>query len=229
MRLDVSTDFESVCSDFNESATLRIGVTDTTLPSVLTEPHELKELEPAGSQVTRRGTLFVWSRSRSVEPPIGSIIIDHDGIYWTVWKTTTKQHVETYECFCLNLNIITAATNTAKILVATYGKGMAGEAKATWNGLWSGVAGGNATDTVTARFQPSEETAQLEFGAEWKKETYRVYFVQPVPVEAAGGEYRLVDSAGHRYRVVRYYNEQRIDRLPVAIAVRITEGAEYSA
>jgi hypothetical protein len=225
--LDVSRDFEEVCNDFQESCTLRIGDVDTMLSNVLTDPHETKELEPAGGQVLRIGTNFVWSKSRSVKPPIGSIIIDEGGVYWTIWRLTDKQHVETYEAFGLNLNIVTADANEATVLKAVYGKGSANEATATWHGLWSGVAGGNATDTVVARFQPSEETSELEFGAEYSREVYRVYFEQPVPVEVAGGEYRLVDSTGNRFRVVKYFQENRIDKLPIAICVKITEGAEY--
>jgi hypothetical protein len=225
--LNISKDFEKVCSDFHEAATLRIGSTDTHLSRVLTEPTEIKELEPSGAQVTRSGTMFVWSKRRSVQPPIGSIIIDADGAYWTVWKTTNKQHVETYEVFALNLNIVTAAANVATILKAEYGKGEANEAQATWYGLWSDVLGGTAEDTVPAKFQPSSEDASLAFGAEWTAETYRVFFLTPLPSELAGGEYRLVNSAGERFRVVQYYQEGRIDRLPVAICTKITEGEEH--
>lgn len=227
INLDISDDFEQVCGDFNETATLRVGDVDITLPSVLSEPVEWKELDAANAKVIRRGTMFVWSKKRSSAPPVGSIIIDNEGLYWTIFKLTNMQHVETYEAASLNLNIVTAAENTATILKATYSHGRAGEAKATWAGLWSGKTTPTDDDTVPARFQPSEETAELEFGSEWSRETFRVYFQDPVPMEAAGGEYRLVDSEGYRYRVVRYYQEARIDRLPIAICVRITEGAEF--
>jgi hypothetical protein len=225
--VSISDDFEGVCNDFFETVTLRMGNVDILLTKVMSEPQELKELEPAGAQVTRNGTLFVWSKKRSSKPPLGSIIIDPEGTYWTIWKYTNKQHVETHEAFCLDLNIITAPENNATLLKAVYGKGAANEAKATWKGLFSDSATPTAEDTVPARFQPSEETAELEFGSEWSKETYRVYFQYPVPMEAAGGEYRLVDTDGNRYRVIKYYQEQRIDRLPVAICVRVTEGQEY--
>ena len=226
--LNISDDFESVCSDFNKTVTLRIGAADTVLSSVLSEPHETKELDPAGAQVTRSGTLFVWSMKRSPLPPIGSIIIDqdHGGVYWTIWKTVIKQHVDTYEAFCLNLNIVTADANHVTVLKAKYGHGSAGEAKATWEGLWSEVEGGSSPDYIPARFQPSEETARLEFGSEWSDITYRVYFEYPMPIDLAGGEYRLIDTEGNKYRVYKYFQENRIDRLPVAIAVKITEGRD---
>jgi len=235
--LDISTDFEEVCNDFQESVTLRIDSTDTTLPNTMTEPYEIREMDArqqhesgetgTDAQVTKSGTLFIWSKSRSDEPPLGSVIIDSAGTYWTIYRLTNKHHVETWEAFALNLGIVTAAANQATVLKATYTKGEANEALATWYGLWSGVEGGSGEDTVAARFQPSEETARLAFGADNSLETYRVFFESPVPVDLAGGEYRLVDSDGNRYRVMKYFNEERIDKLPVAIAVRITEGEEY--
>jgi hypothetical protein len=105
----------------------------------------------------------------------------------------------------------------ATILKATYTHGGAAEAVAHWH---------VEMQNVPARFQPSMEDAQIFLDAEFTKTTYRVIFAQPVPIELAGGEYRLVDSEGHRYRVVEYFDEERIDKLPVAIAVRITEGSE---
>ena len=119
------------------------------------------------------------------------------------------------------------AENTAMILKASYGKGESNEALAIWRGYWSNKIGGRPRDTIPARFQPSDETAQIEFGSEWSKGTYRVYFDKPFPATLANGEYRVIDSEGGRYRIMRYYDEQRIDRLPVAICVRIVEGAEY--
>ena len=228
IKLDVSNDFEEVCNDFMETVTLKVtGSSDCILVNTLSEPQEIKELEPTGAKVTRNGTLFVWSKKRSSKPPLGSQIVDHDGTYWTIWKLVDKQHVECWEAFCLNLNIVTATENVATVLVGSYVKGRANEAKVAWKGYWSGVANGNATDTVKARFQPSEETARLEFGSESSYDVFRVYFDPTKPMDLAGGEYRLVDSAGYRYRVIRYYQEERIDRLPVAIAVKITEGKEF--
>lgn len=227
--LNIAGDFEDVCGDFHASVVLRVGNVDVTLPKTLNTPYTIRELEPTGAQVLRKGTLFAWSRSRSTEPPVGSIIMDPYGTYWTIYRLENVQHVETYEAFCLNLNIVTAAVNAATVLKGSYVKGRAGEAKAVWKGLWSGATTPTSQDTVEARFQPSEETARLEFGAESSLEVYRVYFESPVPMDLAGGEYRLVDSQGFRYRVVKYFNENRIDRLPVAIATRITDGKEYWA
>ncbi len=225
---DITNDFESVCNDFRKTATLRVDTTDTALPSVLATPKTIKELEPSGAKVTRDGMQFTWARSYTpTQPPVGSIIIDANGTYWTIWKVTNRQRVETYAVFCLDLNIVTAASNYATVLRADYVKGTANEAKAVWRGLWSNHINGNSQDTIKAHFQQSEETSELEFGSEWRKEMFRVYFQDPVPMTLASGEYRLVDTAGFRYQVLRYFCEGRIDKLPIAFARRITEGNEY--
>lgn len=227
LRLDVSGDFENVCGDFHVPATLRLDSGDIHLDHVLNTPFTLKELEPAGGEVTRNGTLFAWSKSRSVRPRLGNVIIDNeDEFYWTIYRVDNKQHVETWEAFCLDLSIRDAAWNYVTVLKGGYTHGEAGEAKATWRGLWSDVVNGNADDLVLAHIQPSFEDGKIEFGAEYSMETYRAYFQEPIPKELAGGEFRLVASDGRRFRVNRYETEQRIDRLPVAICTKIVEGSE---
>ena len=227
--LDFSRDLETVCNDFLETCVLKItGQSDIYLhQAVLSEPREWKELDPSNAQVLRQGTEFIWSKYLSPQPPIGSIIVDAQGTYWTVWKLVYKNIVETWEARCLNLSIVTAAANQATVLKATYTHAAAGEAQATWFGLFSNVLNGNAMDVIPARFQPDRETAQIQFGSEFSQEAYKIYLDKPFPAEAAGGEFRMVDQQGNRYRILEYWNEERIDRLPCCLGVRITEGSEY--
>lgn len=238
--IDLSDHFEKYCLTWPYSATLRTMSHDTPLTKVMRQPYTIRELDPTNAQVLKQGTLFIWSKKRSVAPPLGSVLIDDQGTYWTVYRLTNKETVETYEAFCLNLSIATAPNdtevhpNTATIEKATYGKGEANEALATWAGYFTGNVPAvtdptaNPTDTVTARFQPSMEDSKIQFDSEYAMETYRVTFAQKFPVELAGGDYRLADSLGNRYRIMKYFDEGRIDRFPVAIAVRIVEGLEYT-
>lgn len=212
-----------------ESMTLKVtGQSDVALNDcVLTEPTVYREMEPSNAQVPQADQLAVWPVSRSDRPPLGSILVDEDDVYWTILRLLRKHHTDCWEATCRNLSVISAAANEATILTATYTHGRSGEAKAHWVGAVSGEAEPTAEDTFTARFQPSAETAILRFGAEFTRMTYRVIFDQTVPINVAGGEYRIVDSAGSRFRVMDYAQEERIDKLPVAIALRILEGAEY--
>jgi hypothetical protein len=213
-----------------DTFTLKVeGQPDVTLQDcVLNEPVDIRETEPTAGQVIQMDQLLVWPIYKSpTRPPLGSVLVDVDGDYWTILAVRRKQHIETWEAHCRNLSVIPAVANYATVLRAEYGRGRANEARPEWKGLFSGQTPQTAADTIPARFQPAGEDAMLRFGSEWTRETYRVILSQKLPMTLAGGEFRLVDELGNRYRITRYYDEQRIDRLPVAICVRIIEGREF--
>jgi hypothetical protein len=117
--------------------------------------------------------------------------------------------------------------NVATVLKAHFGKGRANEAKPEWRGLISGHKTPTDADKITARFQPVTEEAVLRFDAEWTKQMARIIIGSPLPLDLANGEFRIVTETGERYRVLKYFDAARIDRLPVILAVKILEGAEY--
>jgi len=211
-----------------QTAILKIdGSDDVTLEDCVgDEPITIREMEPVAGQVPQRDRLFFWPAALSVEPPLGAVLVA-GSVYWTILVVRYKDLVETWEAKCRNLSIVTAAANVATILKATYDHAQGGEARPTWHGAFSGQYPPTTADTIPAHFQPSAETAQILFGADYTEEVYRVVFDAPVPIELAGGEYRLTDQQGYRYRVQKYYDENRIDKLPVAIATRILEGQDY--
>jgi hypothetical protein len=67
----------------------------------------------------------------------------------------------------------------------------------------------------------------IRFTAEWSKETIRAIFQEQLPINLASADYRILDSVGNRYRLMQYYDAERIDKLPCAILVQITEGIEF--
>ena len=206
---------------------------------VISEPVQWKELISADAQIIRMGTLFVWPKKFSAMPPLGSVIVDEDGTFWTIWKLVFKDIVDTWEASCLQLSILAGpnmqnpSANLATVLIASYEKSEANEAKAVWRGFFTdqnpAVTDPKAkpTDTIICRFQPLKELSRIQFSSEWTDEQYRAYFSEPWPKEMAGGEYRLVDNVGNRYRIMDYFDEMKLDRLPCATCVRITEGEEF--
>ena len=125
------------------------------------------------------------------------------------------------------MDTINAGLNTVTILKADYGKGRANEAKAIWKGYVSGLTTPTDADNVTCRLQPSSTDAMIRFTAEWSKETKRAIFEKQLPIDLAAADFRLVDENGNRYRIMAYFDAERIDKLPCAIVVQIIEGAEY--
>lgn len=220
--VDISQDL--LLCDNLDSATLKVsGLADVALDDcIVSVPATWRELDPSGGQIIRKGTLFVWPADRSDMPPLGAQILDSNGDYWTILRLEYKQHVETLEATCVNLAVEAGLNNVATVLRANvYTKNSAGEAIPTWTEIATGIP---------ARWQPLTEEAQIFEDADFTRTTYRVTFGSPpitTPSELAGGNYRIVDGDGNRYRVTEYIQEDRIDRLPVAIAVKVLEGSEY--
>ena len=156
---------------------------------------------------------------------MGSRLIDAHGVEWTVLEVERKELIGTFTATCRRLEIEETLDDLATVLHATYTKAAAGDAKPHWKVV--------AKD-VPARFQPMTEEAIVLLGAEDTREMYRVTLAREVPIDLsddaadlAGGQWRLVDSKGQRYRITQYLNRERIDRLGVCVAVRITEGSEF--
>lgn len=217
LRPDCSSDFQYL--DGLHAMLLKpIGGEDVRLEQVLNQPVTRKEMEASKGMVQQGDRMVEWSAFDSIEPPLGSVLVGADSLYWTVLSVTKIELMQTYKAQVRNLAIRPAVENVATILHATYKRAAGNDRKAVWSVI---------LDDIPARFQPSVEAAQLFLGGEYIKTTYRVIFQHPVPVQLAGGEYRLRDSQGWLYRVELYMDEERIDTLPVAIAVRIIEPAEY--
>jgi hypothetical protein len=219
---DLSADFDLL--DGNEAYTLRVaGQPDILLPAVLTEPISFKEEMPADGMVQQGDLLAVWPIAASQKPPLGSQLIDADGIAWTILTVLKKDLVNTWECTARNLTVAYNLNNFATVLRASYTKSAAGEAVATWSAVGGPVA---------ARFQPVSQDAQIFEDAEWTKTEFTVILSSDIldpsgfPVELAGADYRLMDKAGRHYRVTSYQQAERIDALPTATAVLVLEGAE---
>ncbi len=224
MNFDNTSDFYLL--DNLEPLTLRIaGQSDQAIPASASMPAEYAELDPSGGNVLKGDKLFAWPQNASQRPPLGSQIVDGNGDTWTILSVEAKGDVKTWDCRARNLAIVNRLDNTAAVLQASYTKSPGGEALATWTQVLGGIP---------ARFQPVDQEAKILEDAEWPKTTYHVIlgtdiFAPEIPVEPASADYRLVDSAGRHYRIMRYTRPERIDVLPLAVCVLIIEGSEGGA
>src|SRR5271157_3750715 len=122
---NIPNDFQQVIIGL-DSGVLKIeGIADTPLTNcILDEPADTHEMEPADGQVIQQDSLKIWPASQSVKPPLGSVVVtSSDGIYWTILAVRYKSLVQTWECHCRNLSIVTssgpnAGLNTVTILKA---------------------------------------------------------------------------------------------------------------
>jgi hypothetical protein len=225
MNFDFTADFYTL--DNLEPLTLRIsGQADQLIPAALNEPAEWIEADKAGGNVLEGDRLWIWPIvATPARPPLGSLLADQYGTFWTILGVTRKDAVNVWEAHARNLSVVYGLDNLASVLEASYTKSPGGEALPTWTQVLSGIP---------ARFQPFTQDAQILEDAEWPKTTYHVIlgrdiFSAEIPVEPASADYRIVDSAGRHYRIMQYQRAQRIDLLPLAVCVLIIEGAEGDA
>ena len=210
--LDIADDLLLV--DGLQPMTLVVDGKNIALPHVLDEPPHTKEMAPSNATVLQGDHFFVWPAKDFTAPPVGAHLIDSRGDCWVILDVEYQDLVDIYECQCRRLWISETLKDTATIMHATYTKAEGGDARAHWK---------RAMPNVPARFQPMTDNAEIMLDAEYTKETFTVYFACNVPAQIASAEYRLRDQAGNIYRVLSYFNSQRIDVLPHALATRVTE------
>jgi hypothetical protein len=225
LHFDFTADFFTL--DNLQPLTLRIaGQPDQAIGKALAEPANWKDPDRAGGNVLEGDRQWIWPIVfTQAKPPLGSRLVDAWGTAWTILDVTRKDAVNVWEAHCRNLSVVYGLSEVAAVLRATYTKSPGGEALPTWNTLLTGVA---------ARFQPVDQEARILEDAEWPKTTYHVFlgtdiFAPEIPVEPASADYRLVDTSGRHYRIVKYQRPERIDALPFAVCVLVIEGEEGGA
>ncbi|MEI8374811.1 MAG: hypothetical protein WCJ35_18460 [Planctomycetota bacterium] len=226
MIFDFTPDFYMM--DNLTSLTLRVpGQADVAIPKAINSTVDWSEADQADGNVLAGDRTWTWPIvSTPTKPALGAILIDVEGASWTILSVTKEPVVNTWVVRCRNLAIVYSLYNLATVLKATYTKSAAsGEAIATWTTYLTGVR---------ARFQPTGQDTQILADAEWSKNNYNVYlggdiFNSVTPTGPASADYRLVDSAGRHYRITEYQRPTRIDALPIAVCVLITEGTEGGA
>ena len=230
MDLDFSSDFWT--TDNLEPLTLRTsnrtpGAADQPIAVARGRKADDKDPDQAGGNVQEGDRVWRWPVSQTpIQPPLGSLLIDVNGAEWTIISIAQKPLPSNVDAAqTRNLSVFYRLDNLAQVWRATYVKSPCGEAVATYTAVLTGIP---------ARFQPLDTTEQLLDDAEWPKTTYRVIlgtdiFSPDIPVEPASADYRLVDSSGRHYRIMKYTRAERIDALPIAECVLIIEGAEGNA
>jgi hypothetical protein len=226
MQFDFTADFYTL--DNLQPLTLRVaGQADQAIPAAQDHPPTATDIEKAAGQVVQTDRYWVWPIvATPAQPPLGSVLLDADGALWTILDVTRKQRPQgVWTAHTRNLAVAAGLNNVAQVWKATYTKSPAGEAVATYAAVLTGIP---------ARFQPIDTTEQIFEDAEWPKTTYHVIlgldiFAPDIPVEPASADYRLVDSSGRHYRIMKYTRAQRIDALPIAECVLIIEGSEGQA
>lgn len=212
---DPSADFEMVV-DGLEPITLRAtGQPAVSIPLAHRGQLSAAEAEASNGQLKQSDAVWQWCADPAeplVMPPLGSTILDRSLAVWTILAIRLQVMSHKWEAVARNLAVEAGLNNAIILLGATYARDASGEARATWTALASGLR---------ARVQPVTAAAEVEQGADQVARDVRITVEEPLDSDwlAGGVHLRAIDSAGRHYLVTGYEQSERIDVLPVLLAV----------
>jgi hypothetical protein len=97
MNFDNTSDF--YLQDNLEPLTLQVaGNPDVQIPAAASMPAAHSKQDPSGGSALAGDKLFAWPQNVSPRPPLGSIIIDGNGVAWTILAVDAKGDVRTWDC-----------------------------------------------------------------------------------------------------------------------------------
>lgn len=158
-------------------------------------------------------TDVVWQLSWPSNEPLprlGDRILDEQGAAWTILRVESNRPVTRLRCVTRELRIVHHLEGRLDIQTAVWET----DGEATTVVDWLTVA-----SAVPARLQP-KETELNQVGDASSQSHYEITIDSPLPLDH---NHRLVDSEGSIYGVLRYYQSERIDKLPIVEALRQEE------
>ncbi len=213
--LDLRGDFAAVV-DGLEPITLRMpGVASVSVPMAHRGQVDAAEVEASNGQLRQSDTVWQWESDPAtplVKPPLGSTILDRHLSVWTILAIRLQVMSHKWEAVCRDLAVAAGLNNAITLLQATYTRDSNGEAIATWTAVSEGLR---------ARVQPTDATAEVQLGADQVKREVRITVEEPIDSDliAGGVHLRVVDASDRHYIVTGYEQSERIDTLPVLLAV----------
>jgi len=211
---DPSTDFADVV-DGLEAVTLTYrdgSSTEVEVTNALRRQIDWKEAEASGGDARAGDTVWHWPISEAATlAPLGSTITDSDGNVFTILEVAPSHQVlGKYAARTRDLVHEARLDTLVTIQVATYTKDDDGVAVPTW---------ADAYTEVRAKVQPWQYTPEVEHDADEIERLVRIVLAADLAV-VPGANYRVVDSDGEVYHVIRYEQPARIDVLPVLVCER---------
>ena len=177
-----------------------------------------REAERSGGDAKAGDTVWRWPASEAATlAPLGSTITDSDGTVHTILEVgESHQVLGQYRARTRDLAHEARLDTLVTVQSATYAKDADGVAVPTW---------ADAYTSVRAKVQPEQHAAEVEHGADEVERMVRIVLAADLAI-VPGADYRVVDSDGEVYTVVRYEQTERIDVLPVLVCERTgTSGA----
>jgi hypothetical protein len=222
---DPSADFSRVADNTEAVTLLRRGATPGEAGAVilhaLRRAAQLGEFAAKNRDESRR---YVNSNGQCVAaevdwhlpsaelqapPGIGDVILDGDGLRWTILELELIMLRTRWKCSARELSIAYGLDDTVTVLKAEYAKSDAGAAEPAWQTWRTGVR---------ARIQPVEVKVGAEYSAQCATSTYRIFVEDDLVLDQT---HRIRGADGTVFQIASVTGSARLGELQTIEAVKI--------
>ena len=199
-----STEFVDVV-DGLEAVTLKYpGASSTTAVSHAKRRQvSIREALASGGRYTTSDVAWHLPQSEATtQPKLGSKIVDSSSVYWTVIVVDKATRGTRWRCMTRALAIVAGLDTTVRIQRATYTKGRAGAAKATWIEF----------AVVKAKVQPEGGSATVQNAGRIFDRKFNIIIETDPGVDQ---HCRVIGADGATYKVLGLDSPNDITALPL--------------
>ncbi len=212
VELDIADDFGTIL-DVTESVTLKRhgSATAIAVPTAWRYSSLAQQAETGVSGVVRSDIVWQFGWPAEVDlPRIGDSIIDAANNCWTILSLEERGAKTRLRCMTRNLQIVHQLDDRIDIQAAIWEDSGSGPEIVGWTTLRA---------AVPARIQPVRTTIDESADPPTSISTYRMLLADDTPLDH---NHRLVGPDGAIYQLTEYTQAERIDALPVAVVVELS-------
>ncbi len=209
---DPSDDFAAVTDGLVPVTVMRPGSSARTdVAGALRQAVRAREIDQSPGRFESGDVVWHLPAAELPEPPQpGDVILDPDGVRWTVLDVRHRVLGSRWRCVARNLALFHGLDDYVDIEKAGYTKGSGGADEVAWH-VWR--AG------LRARIEPLDAAVRAEHGKQSAAARFRVYLAEDVPVDHL---HRIKAADGTVYAITGHRKAERIDALMEIDVVRVS-------
>jgi len=214
LTFDPTADFADVVDGLEAVTVNRRGSSnDTAVASALQRAINTHEINPTDGKVMAGDVRWhLPIEECETAPRMGDAIVDANSDRWTVLAVHEETLSARWKCICRNLRVAFGLDDTVAIEEASYAKGTAGAAEATWSTWKTGIA---------ARVQPALAEPATEQQQRRTRRQYTIHLGEDVDLKKHH-RIRWVGGTNCKsqlfFRIINYTRSEDVGQLQLVVA-----------
>ena len=212
INFDPSQDLANAVDGTESVALRRRGSQELlTVTTALRRDHSVAEAEPSGGFAQQADAEWFLQLPEGAEAPdLGDVVIDQQRNHWTILTVDHQSLLRRWRCSTRELRLTSGCDDYVDVQ------------RAVWGDLGEGPVIVNWTDVYTAlpvKIQPDVKTASDTSNAPNLVDRFTFILGDTLPIEV---DDRFVGADGSIYRLKSLEQQERIDKLPIAVVERVS-------